>query len=157
MEHNFYVQKICVKNYLHHMRFIDNDFKALEGRIASIENQLTLMGVSFDKIGYTSLSEGDKMGSGLIDLLEARDKLAERNARYRRYYEQACDLCEPHNLYRYALWLHYVDGHNWDTVGSKLGYSESHIKFLAAKGITELYSLMPEEYRRYTLPNAAPF
>lgn len=157
MEHNFQVQKLCVERYLIKMRFIADDFSFIASRISEIEAHLTLLGVSFDKVGsMPTTSDGDKLGSGLIDLFEARERLLEKNSLYRAEYEQACNLCEPHNRPLWALWLHYVQGKDWNVVAKILNYSERNIHYLANEGIQKLYPLMPEDYRRYTIPNALP-
>lgn len=156
MEHSFDVQCHCVKMYLQHMRYIHNDIAYIKDRIQDIQNSLILTGVDFDKHGSCPSSSPDKIPDGLIRLNELREELKDRLVSYAYLLEEARDLCEPHNIARWALWLHYVDGKDWASTGKIIGYSERYTRSIADAGIRELYMLMPEEYRRYTIPNAAP-
>lgn len=156
MDHDFEVQRHCVTMYLQHMRYIHDDINYIKGRIEDIQNSLILTGVDFDKVGSCPSSSPDKIPEGLIRLNEMREELKNRLASYGLLLEKARDLCEPHYIARRALWLHYVEGMDWACVANSLGYSQPHIYAIRKAGICEIYELMPEEYRRYTIPNASP-
>lgn len=156
MEHNFEVQRYCVIKYLSKIRYIDEDLKHVRDRISEIEQSLVLSGVSYDKIGSAPSTTGDKIPDGILRLMDKREELQMKLSLHFGLLDEARELCPPSNRPRWCLWLHYVDGYDWSSVGKKLGYSERHTRLMACTGIREIYELMPEEFRRYTIPNAAP-
>lgn len=153
-EHDLEVMRHCVKRYLGHMKHYYDDVREIELRIKSIENRLGILGVSFDKVNVSTSSEGDKIGSGLADIQELREELKDRLTAYELLFQEAQDICQPRYVGRYAMWLHEVESREWEYVGRIIGYSERQTRTVADGGVVEIYELMPEEYRRYSIPDA---
>lgn len=156
MEHAFDVQRHCVIRFLEHVKLIDEDITHTRERITELEQMLTLSGVSFDKVGSAPSTSGDKIPDGIIKLMDKRDELTTKLTLHFETLDLAHELCQPSNRPRWCLWLHYVKGYDWASVGRMLNYSERHVRLMSCTGIRELYPLIPEVYRRYTIPNAAP-
>lgn len=155
-DHDIETVKHCVNAYLRHMRHINDDIREVEMAIMDIENKMGLLGVSFDKPGVTASADGDKIGACLARLEELKDELACRINAYYGLYDQARLICQPRFVGRYALWLNKVEGKTWAYVGRMIGYTERHARTVAEGGYRDIYDEMPEEYRRYTIPNAQP-
>lgn len=52
------------------------------------------------------------------------------------------------------IWSHYIEGQSMRNIAKIRGISKSEAFRRRDKALAELYRLMPEEYRRYTVPNA---
>lgn len=155
-EHDFEVMRICVKAYLHHMRHIDDDIREIKLRIEQVKDRMKVCGIDYSKITVTTSTEGDTIGASIALLQELKSEFDDRIIHYQKLYEDAKDLCQPHFVGRYAIWMHEVERREWEYVGRVIGYEERQARRIADGGIRELYELMPEEYRRYSIPNAQP-
>lgn len=156
VEHDFEVMRICVKSYLSHMRLIKDDIRELELRIREIKERLGVLAVDYSKENVSVSSDGDSIGKAIAKIEELQNELSERILNYQKLLANAQDLCQPHYLGRYAMWLHEVEQKTWTYVARCIGYSESRTYDIAEAGIREIYYEMPEEYRRYSIPNALP-
>lgn len=153
MEHSLEVIRICVRAYMRHIRMINDDVRVIAERISEIRTTVELTGVSFDSQGSAS-STGDKMADGVARLVQMSEEFSLAIDRLDSEYKTAFLWCQPENVGCYAVWLHDVEGMQWRIVGELTGYSEKHIPRIADKGYRELYDLIPEEYRRSSIPNA---
>lgn len=156
VEHDIEVMRICVKAYLNHMRFINDDIREIEIKIRQTKDRLDLMGVAYDKVSVSTSTIGDSIGEGIATLEQLTQEWAERIKKYEKLLDQAKSMCLPHYVGRYAMWLHEVECREWEYVGRIIGYSERQTRTIAESGMKEIYVLMPEEYRRYSIPNAMP-
>ena len=150
------LKRHCVYAYMEHIRSIPDDIREIEQQIKEIEASIDIRS-SVAAGGGTTTPAGDKIGSG-IAILE--DKLERWDVMIKNLYverDHVRSLCLPTYKGRYALWLHKVEAKSWPYVARILGYSERQAKRFAEQGIIELYRLMPEEWRRYTIPNALPY
>lgn len=154
MEHSFDVMKICVTEYVRYVASLDASMRAIEADIACQNARLDLMGVSLGERG--GAANRDALPDGVIKLMELREKWSEEYAQLADDLERARELCEPLHANRRAVWLHFAERMTWAEVGRAIGYSERNAKRIAETGIRELYALMPEEWRRDPIPNAAP-
>lgn len=154
MEHSFDVMKHCVMAYVRYAASLDASMRDIEEDIARQNARLDLMGVSIGEGGATS--NRDALPDGVIKLMELREKWSNEYARYADDLEQARELCERTHVNRRAAWLHFAERRTWAEVGRAIGYSERNAMRIAETGIRELYVLMPEEWRRDPIPNAAP-
>lgn len=154
MNHSYEVQKYCVEEYLRYVRSLEATMEAIESDIAKQNARLDLMGISYGGIGSTPSC--DAMPEGLIKLFELRDRWSEEYSTYSHDLEYARELCRPIYENRYMLWVHYVEGKTWSQVARATCFSERQVRNKGMSGIVELYYVMPEEWRRYAIPNAAP-
>lgn len=153
-EHDLEVMRLCVKQYLGHMKHYYDDLREIEIRIRTIETRLGLLGVSYDGISVSVSIDGDQIGERLAEIYELRAELLDRMTAYERLFQDAQDICQPHHVGRYAVWLHEVEGRDWAYVGRIIGYEERQARRIADGGIREIYELMPREYQSQALPNA---
>lgn len=156
VEHDFEVMRICVKSYLSHMRLIKDDMREIQLRIRDIKDRLDVMAVDYSKDSVSSSSDGDTIGTAIARIEELQQELSDRIINYQKLLSDAQDMCQPHFVGRYAMWLHEVEQKTWTYVARCIGYSESRTYDIAEAGIREIYYEMPEEYRRYSIPNALP-
>lgn len=156
VEHDLEVMRFCVKSYLSHMRLIKDDIREIELRIKEIKERLGIMAVDYSKDNVSTSSDGDAIGKAIAKIEELRSELSSRIINYQSLLAEAQDLCQPHYVGRYAVWLHEVEQKTWTYVARCIGYSESRTYDIAEAGIREIYYAMPEEYRRYSIPNALP-
>lgn len=156
VEHHYEVMRICVKSYLSHMRLIKDDIREIEIRIREIRDRLGIMAIDYSKDNVMSSTEGDTIGAAVAKIEELQKELSERILNYQHLLTEAQDMCQPHYVGRYAMWLHEVEQKTWTYVARCIGYSESRTYDIAEAGIKEIYYEMPEEYRRHSIPNALP-
>ena len=155
-EHDIEVMRVCVKAYLSHMRHINEDIREIELRINQIKERVDLMGIAYDRVVVSTSTQGDSIGEAVATLDELKQELADRIKSYQRLFEEARDMCQRHYVGRWSLWMHEVEGKKWSHIAKLIGYSESRTYDIAEGGLREIYDLMPEEYRRYSIPNAQP-
>lgn len=155
-EHDLEVMRICVKAYLSHMRLIKDDIREIEIRIREIKERLGVMAVDYSKDMVSTTTPNDQMGAAIARIEELQAELSARIINYQRLLADAQDMCQPHYVGRYAVWLHEVEQKTWAYVARYIGYSESRTYDIAEAGIREIYHEMPEEYRRHAIPNALP-
>lgn len=156
VEHDLNVMRICVKAYLSHMRLIKDDMREITLRIKEIEERLDVMAVDYSKDLVSSSLSNDQMGEAIARIDELKSELSARINNYQQLLFDAQDICQPHFVGRYAMWLHEVEQKTWTYVARVIGYSESRTYDIAEAGIREIYAEMPEEYRRHSIPNALP-
>ena len=155
MQHDYEVMKHCVVSYLKAIRAKNAEIEELDARITKIESSLRPKGIDFDKVGKSSPTD-ETMPHGIASLIELRQRWNDVVAASKDDMSRAYDICRPEHPNRWVIWLHIVEGRSWELVGRKMGYSADHVRRLARLGYAEIYEEMPEEYRRYTIPNAVP-
>lgn len=154
MSHAYDVQKHCVEEYLRYVRSLEASMEAIESDIARQNARLDLMGIPYGAV--PSAPSPDALPDGIARLCELRERWSEEYCAYSGDLERARELCRPVHENRNILWKYYIEGQTWDGIARKKVYSERQVRRNAASGVTELYYLMPEEWRRYSIPNAAP-
>ena len=107
--------------------------------------------------GHRSSFAGDSLGDGAAALIDMKRELAQNEAEEGPFIANAIELCRKAGIEGRAMYMRYVLGLSWGQVARRVGYSDSHVKgYMQDKAAMELYPKIPEEYRRYTFPNAAP-
>lgn len=153
-EHDFETMRHCAYAYLRHIRAAIGEIDEIERQMAKQQASLALMGITYD-VGRGS-SSADKIPDGIAKVFELRDRWSEAYARLAGDIEHARALCSSEHTSRRMLWLHVVEGRTWQQVSASMGYSTRHAIRMAENGTVGLYYAMPEEWRRYSIPNAAP-
>lgn len=153
-EHDFETMRHCAYAYLRHVRASMGEISAIESEMAKQQASLALMGISYD-VGKGSVS-ADRIPDGVAKAMELRERWSEAYARLANDIEHARRLCSSDHPSRRMLWLHLVEGKTWQQVSAATGYSTRHVIRMADNGTVGLYYAMPEEWRRYSIPNAAP-
>lgn len=155
MEHSLFVMRSCVTSYLRYIKTMDDEIREIESRIRDMRARLVSVGASLE--GSRSLGYGDRIGEGVARIMELEEKWSERVSECYAEIAAAQDMCDPHHVGRWAMWMHVVEGRTWAYIGRVIGYSEAHTRQdIADEGVREIYRLMPEAFRRDEFPNAAP-
>ena len=154
MEHDINVMRICVYTYFEHLRHLKENVHEIEARIREIRSSIELKAIVYSSMPGGPSTDGDKFGNALARLENANAEWDAAIDNLYIEYDKMMRLCLPSYLGRYALWLHKVEHHSWEYVGRITGYSESHIKRIGYEAIPEMYELIPESFRRSSIPNA---
>ena len=101
-------------------------------------------------------SAKDRIPDALAAVEKARLRLADAVAANLDAIDEARRLCCARSVGRMALWKHDVEGKTWEEAAFEMGFSYKHLERLAASCRQWLYDEMPEEWRRYSIPNALP-
>lgn len=155
MDHSIEVIDLCVEEYLRYIRSLKYALRDIEQEIEELEQTLILTGVSYQDTGGTASVSKDRLGDGVVKLIELKDNLAGEHAAHADELSHARNLCrfsEP----RQALWLSRVERMTYEQIAKELGYSKRTIRRMIGRGRRELYDVMPEYFRRHTIPNAIP-
>ena len=155
MQHDPEVRRICATAYLDHL-------KSLKGKIDFIKEDIELL----RDIGGTAMSYRERVASS-PNPKAFEDRMASLDETRRRWdlelAEFADELDMAHDVFlrmssregARALKSHYLLGRSWEMVCVEMGYSYSGMMKLRHRAIDEVYDLMPERWRRETIPNAA--
>ena len=100
-------------------------------------------------------AKADKLPDGVAKLLELRERLSAEHARCANDLAYARALCRGNEDMR-AVWLHKVERAPYAEIGRILGCSAMTARRRVAAGERMVYATMPEEWRRYAIPNAMP-
>lgn len=162
MSHDYETMKHCVEEYLRYVASIPKTLEFIDGEITYTESRLTLCGYSYDEARGGS-STGDQLPEGVIKLMELRDRRDTEHAHFADDFAHAEDMCLPIHPNRHVVWLHYIGpdgpkrkGRPWTDGSKTFGCCERQAREMGHQGIIELYHLMPERWRRDTIPNAMP-
>lgn len=155
MDHHPEVIKHCSKAYLDYIRSLNLRIQTLQ---ESIERQRALMlpsGIAYSE-SVSQSTQGDTIEQGIIKLADLITTYCTELAEYveqemiaHRVFES---LSKPE--YTAAMTKYYLQGKSWEQVCVEMGYSWQGMMTLRKKAIQEVYGLMPEEWRRYTIPKA---
>ena len=146
MDHDIFVMRACVASYLRHIKTMDDEIREIESRIRDVRARLVSMGASFEC--SRSGGCGDRLGKGVARIMELEAEWSDRVSACYEEIAAAQDMCDPHHVGRWAMWMH--------VVGRVIGYSERQARTIGDAGARDLYRLIPETFRRDEFPNAAP-
>lgn len=155
MEHDPFVRNHCATEYL-------DDLKATMGKMDSIREDIELL----RDVGTTTMDYHERVSSSpnpkkfedrMLRLREKEDKWDEELEEFLEKIDVAHDvfLSMRNRDGARALNLHYMQGKTWEMVCVEMGYSYGGMMKLRRRAVDEVYDLMPEEWRRNTIPNAA--
>lgn len=156
LEHDFEVMRICVHDYLHYIRSIEASLLAMEEDIENQRARIEYGAVRYGRVGGRGALDVNKVPDGVARLMELRDQWLDEYAKHADELARAKALCRPIYENRHTLWLRRVEGLTWATVARRAGVSITTCNRCERLGIQELYELLPEEFRRDAIPNAAP-
>lgn len=154
MAHDYDVMAFCADAYLRYVRSLARAIADIEQEVEEHEHSLALMGVDYAQGGGGGAS-ADRLPDGVIRLMELRELLGAEHARCTADLAHARTLCRADECRR-ALWLSKVEGMTYAEVGREMGYSKRTAARMVERGKVSLYYAMPEEWRRYAIPNALP-
>ena len=145
------VMKLCVSFYFEDIRGAQNELERVSERLLKLDE--VVRGIDYSH----------KLGVDVSCINNECDKLIARIEALNTYIdvcEQVGDkIKEAKRLISsveggWLLWAHYMDGVRWNVLALRERVDRRTIYRRRDKAIKELYCLMPEEYRRYGIPNA---
>lgn len=155
-EHDRDVISLCVRAYMAHIRRADDQVREIERQIRDVRARLEGLGCPMGKDGGGRAPISDKMAEGVARVLELEAEWGERVAETLADADECRRICDPAHVWRWALYLHLVEGRTWAYAARVVGYSEQHVKRNVPQAMREVYRLMPERFRREPIPNAMP-
>lgn len=155
MRHDPEVRRICATAYLEHIR-------SLKARIDSLQEEIEplreMAGTTMDYRERVSGSPNPKAFEDAVIRLQELiadycTEMAEFVDEQRIAHEVMRRLSRPE--YGRALTAHYLTGKTWERCCVDMDYSWQGMMKLRRNAIDDVYDLMPEQWRRQSIPNAA--
>ena len=144
---NLDVMRICVLDYLDHIRAIQVDLNSTieryEEHIAAMER----LGSQLSDMPKNPNVNVDAIPNMVIRLNELLDEVVVATSNYQAEVMGAYEICHS-TPEATMLWLHYVERRTWAQVGDMFGYSMEHALRKSRDGYEPIYSAMPDVYRR---------
>lgn len=153
MEHDMETMRYCVAAYLEHLRQADDRRAALRESLARLESSLDLGAIRYSDA--PTGGDGDRMASGVAQLLELRAEWMALEVALAREYGEAMQFCYATEERR-MCWDHWAVGITWTAVALRAYCDRKTVHRRKDKGVEDIYGWMPEEWRRI-LPNAQPW
>lgn len=135
--------------WLRHIRELEHDIARLEDDI-EVQRSLALpSGIDYSRPSVTTSPSQDAIPNAVIRLEESIAQYTTELVGYLDEKQQARDCISRLGdaRYRAVLSLYYINGHSWQTVGEKVGYSEVHCRELRLEALPQVYDVMPGEYK----------
>ena len=145
------VMKLCVSFYFEDIRGAQNELERVSEHFLKLDE--LLRGIDYSRKLGVDVSCTNSATDEMVARLEAYEA-------YRDVYEQVSGkLRTAKQLVQSVeggalLWAHYMDGVRWSVLALRQRVDVSTMRRWKTKAIRELYCVMPEEYRRYAIPNA---
>ena len=155
MEHDPFVRNHCATEYL-------NDLKGMMAKMDFIREDIELL----RDVGTTTMDYHERVSSSpnpkafedrMLRLKEKEDEWDEELEEFLEKIDVAHGvfLSMDNRDGARALKMHYMMGKTWEMVCVEMGYSYGGMMKLRRRAIDEGYDIMPEEWRRNSIPNAA--
>lgn len=156
MHHHPDVKIHCAKAYLENVRGLVLRVQVLQEQIERKRSLMELSAAQYRE--GSSAAAGNAMENSVIGLQELIADFCADLAAYteeqRTAHSVLMRLSRPE--WTAALAGHYVHGLTWAEVCDRMGYSKGGMMKMVRGAWAEVYSLMPEQWRRDAVPNAAP-
>lgn len=126
------------KETLRNYRWLRLNMKKLEDRVLEIETAITKRTSVISDMPQ-GCAESDKMAAGVIRLVEAREKLYEKQLEYwhtMAEIEKAISVLDERG--QCLMRLYYIDGCTWEKVCCVMSYQWTQIHRLHAKYLEEI-------------------
>ena len=149
--HHSEVMRICVKFYLEDIKGSYNELERVLERYLKVSDPL--QGIDYSSNLGVNTSCVEHSIDDLIDRLDAWEcyidvlEQVQAKIKHAQTLVRGVKYCE-------FLWLHYVQGVKWSVIATRAHVDVSTMRRWKTRAIRDVYCLMPEEYRRYSIPNA---
>lgn len=155
MHHDPEVRRICATAYLDHVRSLRMRIDSLQEEIEPLRE---MVGTTMDYRERVASSPNPKAFEDAVIRLQGLiadycTEMAEYVEEQRVAHDVMRGLSKPE--YRRALTSHYLGGRTWERCCVDMDYSWQGMMKLRRNAIDEVYDLMPEQWRRNAIPNAA--
>ena len=145
---HFEVVRYCTEAYIANMKGIYSEIERVNERIETLSEPLK--GVDYSKmLGISSSCKGER----LTDLTDTLEALRESITSVKEEFDAFISLLNTLDHGGY-IWQHYFFGLSWNVIALREQVERMTIWRRKDETLRKLYTIMPEEYRRFTIPNA---
>ena len=145
---HFEVVRYCTEAYIADMKGIYSEIERVNERIETLSEPLN--GINYaDMLGVMTSCKGERETERIEALESLTESIASIESEF-NYFTSLLDTLE-HGAY---IWQHYFYGLSWNVIALREQVERMTIWRRMQATLQDLYSIMPEEYRRYTIPNA---
>lgn len=147
----FEVVLICTNSFLADVKVLADKLNATQAQITALEDEIK--GIDYAKYinDYVppNVHANDTVHEQVVSLQT-----------YRELFKAYRDELKPHVdtiwsvTYGSLLWKKYIEGATWARLSQQHATSRSTLVRYVNKARVSLYVRMPEQYRRYSIPNA---
>lgn len=157
MQHSEEVRVLCSAEYLKHVRDICRRIRTLREEIDEQRSFVELTGISLDERVASSVAH-DKQEKVVIELINLIRDYTQELLLYVQEQRDAHNRLEQmeDSLSTSVLKKYYLMGKSWEEICVDVSYSYAGMMKLRRKALISFYDYLPEEYRRYSIPNAQP-
>ena len=142
------VVRHCTEAYIADMKGIYSEIERVNERIETLSEPLN--GINYaDMLGVMTSCKGERE----IERIEALEILTESIASIESEFNIFTALLDTLEFGAY-IWQHYFYGLSWNVIALREQVERMTIWRRMQVTLQDLYAIMPEEYRRYTIPNA---
>jgi hypothetical protein len=149
--HHSEVMKYCVTSYLKDIKGAQNELERVLERYLKVSDPL--QGIDYSTNLGVDTSCVEHSVDDLINRLDAWQCYIDVLEQVQEKVKHAKTLVRGVK-YGEFLWQHYVQGVKWSVIATQQHVDISTMRRRKSKAIHDLYYIMPEEYRRYCIPNA---
>lgn len=130
--------------YLKGVRQSSLDVRRLQDEI-DVQRSLLPSGMDVSRAKVRTSPQPDALELAAIRVIEMVEQYVTELAGYVEMQRDAHDAVRRMGdaRHRAVLTLYYIDGHSWETVGEKLGYSVDWCKELRAQALPLFWDVMP--------------
>ena len=145
---HFEVVRYCTEAYIANMKGIYSEIERVNERIETLSEPLK--GVDYSKmLGVSSSCKGERL-TDLIDALESLEQSITSIEQEFNYFTALLDTLE----FGAYIWQHYFYGLSWNVIALREQVERMTIWRRMQATLQGLYAIMPEQHRRFTIPNA---
>ena len=145
---HFEVVRHCTEAYIADMKGIYSEIERVNERIETLSEPLS--GVNYsDMLGIMTSCKGERETERIEALEALRESITSVKAEFDAF-TALLDTIE-HGDY---IWQHYFFGLSWNVIALREQITRMAIWKRKEQTLRDLYSIMPEQYRRFTIPNA---
>lgn len=147
---HFEVVRHCTEAYIADMKGIYSELERVNERLETLSEPLK--GVNYaDMLGVATSCKGERETERIMALESLRESIASVSAEFDAF-TALLDTLE----FGAYIWQHYFFGLSWNVIALRERVQRMTIWRRKEQTLRELYTIMPEQYRRYTIPNATP-
>lgn len=149
MEYERYRYDQALK-YLNRVKSLNDRINSMQDAIEDYRGKLAcIRGMDYSADSVQVQGKGDAIPEGVAKLLDMIDECTDLMAEYAREHRRAMDAFKRLSRFEYEQLLekHYLRSKDWGTVAKEMSYSYDHVMSMRRAAISELYDVMPCEFR----------
>ena len=154
MQHNFEVMKFCVNEYLSKVKYADTIIRQAREDLEQARAALRLCAVDYtaEYIKAYPVAGDDALNRKIHKLQMMESQYTEKLDFYGGLKAQALDICTLSDQ-RMCVWYRRIENLKDAEIAKKYACSTATVRRWIVEGYQNIYYLMPEEYRRQSIPD----